>query len=189
MRVVSEGARRHLFFPRVNLRSTNCTPVVRPTPTHWACLHSPGGCHHSLDPVYIVGTTNQWNIHGKKQPTQREISVENPLFSDFLQALFIANKLFVNHPSSCSYACPLCLLGLLAMHTWRSGSYTGHIQEVAVTHTGHICVRSWQLFGGRILTTCWASSGHKPGVRLTMVLLKVVLQVFHAIVKGIAWYC
>ena len=74
------------------------SPLSRP------CLH----CWHNKP------MEHSW----EKQPTQREISVDNPLCSDFFQALFIANMLFfVNHPSSCSYACPLCLLGLLAMHT------------------------------------------------------------------------
>ena len=50
------------------------SPLSRP------CLH----CWHNKP------MEHSW----EKQPTQREISVDNPLCSDFFQALFIANMLF-----------------------------------------------------------------------------------------------
>lgn len=85
MRVVSGGARRHLFFPRVTLQSTRVPTLCKPpgqrdtTPTQRACLHSPGGCHHSLEPVNIVATTIRCRLHGKEQQAQSKISVGEPL--------------------------------------------------------------------------------------------------------------
>ena len=142
MRVVSGGARRHLFFPRVTLQSSRAPDWSEVHHlTHPVSLSTLSGW---LSPLSRLGE-HRWHNNPMQAPWENlSWGTLAPLgFASPLNMITSSILVYFQHVL-CVCVSSVCL-------RQTSGGYTGHIW----------CL-SRQLSGGRILTTCPASSGHKP---------------------------